>query len=152
MLRAVRKSSPLPPPPEDVRKDFSEVELAFRPEDLGIRMRRSLLIVIAILFALPWTVDAQFKGEIVGQGGQKFPIAISPLRNLANAPDSAKLSEGLPMRSSMISIFPAVQGSRSFRLHRTAAAKRDHAWNVRFQRLGDHRSRRTRQRRFFGPG
>ena len=35
VLRAVRKSSPLPPPPEDVRRDFSEVELAFRPEDLG---------------------------------------------------------------------------------------------------------------------
>jgi len=58
-------------------------------------MRRSLLIVIAILLALPWTVDAQFKGEIVGQGGQKFPIAISPLRNLADAPDSAKVSEGI---------------------------------------------------------
>ena len=35
VLRAVRKSSPLPVPPEEVRKDFSEVELAFRPEDLG---------------------------------------------------------------------------------------------------------------------
>ena len=35
VLRAVKKSSPLPAPPENVRKDFSEVELAFRPEDLG---------------------------------------------------------------------------------------------------------------------
>jgi colicin import membrane protein len=35
VLRAVRKSSPLPAPPESVRKDFSDVELAFRPEDLG---------------------------------------------------------------------------------------------------------------------
>jgi len=35
VLRAVRKSSPLPVPPEEVRTDFSEVELAFRPEDLG---------------------------------------------------------------------------------------------------------------------
>ena len=35
VLRAVRKSSPLPAPPEGVRKDFSDVELAFRPEDLG---------------------------------------------------------------------------------------------------------------------
>jgi TonB family protein len=35
VLRAVNKSSPLPAPPEAVRKDFSEVELAFRPEDLG---------------------------------------------------------------------------------------------------------------------
>jgi len=35
VLRAVKKSSPLPIPPEELRKDFSEVELAFRPEDLG---------------------------------------------------------------------------------------------------------------------
>ncbi len=31
VLRAVRKSSPLPPPPESYRKDFSDVELTFRP-------------------------------------------------------------------------------------------------------------------------
>jgi colicin import membrane protein len=35
VLRAVRKSSPLPTPPEGLRSEFSEVELAFRPEDLG---------------------------------------------------------------------------------------------------------------------
>lgn len=35
VIRAVNKSSPLPAPPETVRNDFSEVELAFRPEDLG---------------------------------------------------------------------------------------------------------------------
>ena len=35
VLRAVRKSSPLPAPPDAVRKDFSDVELKFRPEDLG---------------------------------------------------------------------------------------------------------------------
>lgn len=35
VIRAVNKSSPLPVPPEAVRNDFSEVELAFRPEDLG---------------------------------------------------------------------------------------------------------------------
>ena len=35
-------------------------------------------------------------GEIVGQGGQKFPIAISPLKNLAgNTADSARLSTGI---------------------------------------------------------
>ena len=32
VLRAIERSSPLPPPPEDVRKDFSEVEILFRPE------------------------------------------------------------------------------------------------------------------------
>ena len=35
VLRAVKKSSPLPAPPESYRKDFAEVELAFRPRDLG---------------------------------------------------------------------------------------------------------------------
>ncbi|MGE5303115.1 MAG: cell envelope integrity protein TolA, partial [Alphaproteobacteria bacterium] len=35
VLRAVRKSSPLPVPPESVRKDFAEVEISFRPKDLG---------------------------------------------------------------------------------------------------------------------
>ena len=35
MSRAVRKSGPLPAPPEAVRQDFAEVELSFRPKDLG---------------------------------------------------------------------------------------------------------------------
>jgi TolA protein len=35
VLRAVKKSSPLPAPPENYRKDFSDVELTFRPRDLG---------------------------------------------------------------------------------------------------------------------
>ncbi|MGH7770870.1 MAG: energy transducer TonB [Candidatus Binatia bacterium] len=35
VFRAVRKVSPLPPPPEGYRKDFMDVELTFRPKDLG---------------------------------------------------------------------------------------------------------------------
>jgi colicin import membrane protein len=35
VLRAVKKSSPLPSPPESYRKDFADVELTFRPRDLG---------------------------------------------------------------------------------------------------------------------
>lgn len=35
VLRAVKKSNPLPAPPESFRKDFAEVELTFRPRDLG---------------------------------------------------------------------------------------------------------------------
>jgi len=35
VLRALKKSSPLPPPPESYRKDFADVELTFRPRDLG---------------------------------------------------------------------------------------------------------------------
>src|ERR1043166_824318 len=53
----------------------------------------TVLLLILILFPVP--VAAQFKGEIVGQGGQKFPIAISPLKNLSTTADSGKLSEGI---------------------------------------------------------
>lgn len=35
VIRAVKKASPLPPPPESYRKDFMDVELTFRPKDLG---------------------------------------------------------------------------------------------------------------------
>ena len=35
VLRAVTKASPLPPPPENYRKEFMDVELTFRPKDLG---------------------------------------------------------------------------------------------------------------------
>ncbi|HWH78684.1 MAG TPA: cell envelope integrity protein TolA, partial [Candidatus Binatus sp.] len=35
VLRAVKKSSPLAAPPEPYRKDFADVELTFRPRDLG---------------------------------------------------------------------------------------------------------------------
>jgi colicin import membrane protein len=35
VLRAVKKSSPLAAPPENYRKDFADVEITFRPQDLG---------------------------------------------------------------------------------------------------------------------
>ncbi|MBI2359568.1 MAG: cell envelope integrity protein TolA [Deltaproteobacteria bacterium] len=35
VMRAVAKASPLPPPPENYRKEFMDVELTFRPKDLG---------------------------------------------------------------------------------------------------------------------
>ncbi|MFQ5682616.1 MAG: energy transducer TonB [Candidatus Binatia bacterium] len=35
VFRAVKKASPLPPPPEGYRKDFRDVELTFRPKDLS---------------------------------------------------------------------------------------------------------------------
>lgn len=35
VLRAVKKSSPLPAPPESYRKIFADMELTFRPRDLG---------------------------------------------------------------------------------------------------------------------
>jgi TolB protein len=44
---------------------------------------------------LPVAVHAQLSDTITGPGGKKFPIAVSPLRNLTTAADSARLSEGL---------------------------------------------------------
>jgi len=35
VLRAVKKSNPLQAPPESYRKDFADVEISFRPRDLG---------------------------------------------------------------------------------------------------------------------
>jgi TolA protein len=35
VLRAIRKANPLPPPPAAFQRDFSHVELTFRPGDLG---------------------------------------------------------------------------------------------------------------------
>jgi colicin import membrane protein len=35
VLRAVTKASPLAPPPENYRQEFTDVELTFRPKDLG---------------------------------------------------------------------------------------------------------------------
>lgn len=57
----------------------------------------NLRVAFAILCLVVWPrlAAAQFKGEIVGQGGQKFPIAVSPLKNLNATTDVARLSEGL---------------------------------------------------------
>jgi TolB protein len=60
-------------------------------------------IIFAVLLVIlnPWPTNAQPKGEtgvrgeIVGQGGLKFPIAVSPLKNLGTTADIGKLSEGI---------------------------------------------------------
>src|SRR6185369_2249937 len=62
--------------------------------------------LLAFLFcAIAVLVQAQSKsdsdsapgvrGEIVGPGRTRFPIAVAALKNLGTAPDTAKLSEGL---------------------------------------------------------
>ncbi|MBI4523115.1 MAG: cell envelope integrity protein TolA [Deltaproteobacteria bacterium] len=35
VIRALRRASPLPPPPENYRKEFMDVAVTFRPQDLG---------------------------------------------------------------------------------------------------------------------
>ncbi|MGH7851848.1 MAG: CsgG/HfaB family protein, partial [Candidatus Binatia bacterium] len=57
-------------------------------------MKRILLTLLCLL-VFRFTAQAA-SYEIVGQGGQRFPIAVSPLKNLgANSGDSARLSTGI---------------------------------------------------------
>src|SRR6478735_11604647 len=60
-------------------------------------MRRSqTLLILICLLAFTRIARAAVTGEIVGQGGQRFPIAVSPLKNLgANSAESARLSTGI---------------------------------------------------------
>jgi curli biogenesis system outer membrane secretion channel CsgG len=49
-----------------------------------------------LLLAFTRIARAAVTGEIVGQGGQRFPIAVSPLKNLgANSVDSGRVSTGI---------------------------------------------------------
>src|SRR5437016_3117871 len=59
-------------------------------------MQLRIWLTILILLTTPWVARAAVTGEIVGQGGQRFPIAVSPLKNLGgdNA-DAARLSTGI---------------------------------------------------------
>jgi TolB protein len=68
-------------------------------------MRIKLFFAALALIVCPWAAPAQIiggdsegpgvRGEIIGQGGQRFPIAVSPLKNLGTSADNAKLSEGI---------------------------------------------------------
>ena len=55
------------------------------------------IFLLAVLFLAVQSrvASPQVVGEIVGQGGQKFPIAVSPLKNLGAGADTGKLSEGI---------------------------------------------------------
>ena len=56
-----------------------------------------LLLALALIVGCHLELAlAQFKGEIVGSGGQKFPIAVSPLRNTGSATaDAGRFSTGI---------------------------------------------------------
>src|ERR1044071_4609268 len=57
---------------------------------------RSLISLIYLLLTIAGAAQAAVTGEIVGQGGQRFPIAVSPLKNLgANNADSGRVSTGI---------------------------------------------------------
>ena len=56
---------------------------------------RALLIILLTLWLSPRSLDAQVKGLIVGPGAERYPIAVSPLRNLGLSEDGGSLSEGI---------------------------------------------------------
>jgi TolB protein len=59
-------------------------------------MLKSILMVFSLLLAPAYAAYGAVTAEIVGQGGQKFPIAVSPLKNLGAAgADAARLSTGI---------------------------------------------------------
>ncbi len=53
-----------------------------------------IFLATGFLF-LVGSLDAQVRGLIVGPGAEKYPIAVSPLRNLDLGNDPGKLSEGI---------------------------------------------------------
>ncbi len=60
---------------------------------MGIKI---LLFICGMLVLQPSIAQGQSKFEIIGTGGVRFPIAVSPLKNLgANTGDSARLSTGI---------------------------------------------------------
>lgn len=56
---------------------------------------RAFLIFLLTLWVCPWSLDAQVKGLIVGPGAERYPIAVSPLRNLGPVDDGGRLSKGI---------------------------------------------------------
>src|SRR5512143_2956201 len=58
-------------------------------------MMLRVAFTVLCLMTCPSLVAAQFKGEIVGQGGEEFPLAVSPLKNLNSGSDVGRLSEGI---------------------------------------------------------
>lgn len=56
---------------------------------------RTLLIIFFSLCLCPNLLDAQVKGTIIGPGAERYPIAVSLLRNLGSSEDGGRLSEGI---------------------------------------------------------
>jgi len=55
-----------------------------------------IALIILFLSIRPWVASGAVTGEIRGQGGERFPIAVSPLKNTGgNTADSARLSTGI---------------------------------------------------------
>lgn len=59
-------------------------------------IRRSLLLVFALILPLDaGSLHAQVKGLIVGPGSERYPIAVSPLKNLGPKESGGPIAEGI---------------------------------------------------------
>lgn len=59
-------------------------------------MARRTLVLFFILWGVAWQpLYGQVKGLIVGPGAERYPIAVSPLKNLGSGEDPKKLSEAI---------------------------------------------------------
>jgi len=56
---------------------------------------RALLIIFFSLSFCPNLLDAQVKGTIIGPGAERYPIAVSLLKNLDSSEDEGRLSRGI---------------------------------------------------------
>ncbi|MBI2986286.1 MAG: Tol-Pal system beta propeller repeat protein TolB [Deltaproteobacteria bacterium] len=56
---------------------------------------RALLTFLLTLWLTSQPLYSQVRGTIVGPGAERYPIAISPLRNLGAGEDAGRLSEGI---------------------------------------------------------
>lgn len=54
-----------------------------------------LLIFILTFWAVPNPLTAQVKGVIIGPGAERYPIAVSPLKNLGKLDEGGRISEGI---------------------------------------------------------
>ncbi len=52
-------------------------------------------VVILCLAAWPCSAKAQVRGDIIGPGMPKYPMAVSPLKNTGASGDAGKISEGI---------------------------------------------------------
>ncbi len=58
-------------------------------------MVRAFLLFLLTIWVSPGSLNAQVKGLIVGPGAERYPIAVSPLKNIGPAEDGGGLSEGI---------------------------------------------------------
>jgi TolB protein len=58
-------------------------------------MQRAILIALCLITLCAAAAQAQVRGEIIGAGLQKYPIAISPLKNTGAGADPNRISTGV---------------------------------------------------------